>query len=420
MVVLTEELQSLVDTEYRRELEDWILYALNEGTQDFWELVSMLPGAFPTDVRTALDRLVAHRKVPYDLSLKADVRECGRRADLEVPGLPTPHPLAFDWRFTRGTAEELLGKAVGASVPNGVIGLLGAPSVYFIAKEKHVSQPIKLLDQNPFLAECLPNADPGGAFHQCDITQPSVETDSISVIIADPPWYYEDALDFLRTASRLCAEQGTVLMSFAPEGSKPGVRRQRQDLIANAAEMGLKYDGLSTLVLSYVTPLFEHNALLASGFEHVPRVWRRGDLLFFRNVGGGFIENRVRGGHREDWKQFEVGGIGVWVRVDNNDDFENPCLQRIVAGDILPTVRRSDVRRKHADVWTCGNRIFRCLGRKVLSLVIKAMAIGEDPFRTVAAGLNCSLRVSERNLVRVAVRQIKNLVELEQRELGRL
>ena len=169
-----------------------------------------------------------------------------------------------------------------------------------------------------------------------------------------------------------------------------------------------------------MTPLFEHNALLASGFERIPREWRRGDLLFFRRVGGGPVDQIVRGGCREDWKPFEVGGIGIWVRVDGNDDFQNPCLQPMVSGDILPTVSRSDPRRKRADVWTCGNRIFRCLGKNVLSLAIDAMAIGQDPFRSVTEGLNRPLELSEEHLVSVAIQQIGHLVELEQRELGRL
>ena len=118
---------------------------------------------------------------------------------------------------------------------------MGAPSVYFLAREKRLRRPIKLLDQNSFLAECLPDSDPGGAFHRCDVTRSSVEGDSASVIIADPPWYLDAALEFLRTSSRLCAEQGTVLLSFAPDGSKPGIVQQRRDLLAQAQAMGLRF-----------------------------------------------------------------------------------------------------------------------------------------------------------------------------------
>ena len=108
----TEELES--SAEYRRVLEDWILCALNEGAKDFWDLVRMLPGAFPTDVREALDGLVAQRKAPCDLLLEAEIREKSRGTELEIPNLPAPHPLAFDWRFTRSTAGKLLDKAVAA------------------------------------------------------------------------------------------------------------------------------------------------------------------------------------------------------------------------------------------------------------------------------------------------------------------
>lgn len=418
MGVAIEELQIRID--HRQELEGWILCALNEGVQDFWELVCMLPGAFPTDVRAALNSLVAQCTVPYDLTREVGRREGDLKANLEIPGLPTPHPLAFDWRFTRRTAETLLGIAIKTSGSNGVIGLLGSPSVFFLSQEQHCGPPIKLLDQNPFLAESLSNTYHGGAFHRCDITQTSVDANSVSVVIADPPWYMEDALEFLRTSSRLCVEEGTVLFSYAAEGSKPGVGQQRQDLIAKAAEMGLKFDGDSPLALSYVTPFFEHNALLASGFTFIPRVWRRGDMLIFKKTGNGLTENFRRIGRCEDWKQFEIGRIGIWVRVDNNEGFVDPCLQHILDGDVLPSVSRSDARRQNADVWTCGNRVFRCDGSNVLSIAINAMANGQDPLRSVAIGLNRPLSYLEAKKVSNAVRQVKDLVELEQRELGSL
>ena len=241
-----------------------------------------------------------------------------------------------------------------------------------------------------------------------------------SVIIADPPWYLDEALAFLRASSRLCADQGTVLLSYAPDGSKPDIARQRDNLIAGAADMGLQLEITAPLALSYVTPLFEHNALLASGFKHVPRDWRRGDLLHFKKVSHCHLDGSDSPVHPNTWSQFDVNGVGIWVRDKEGGEFADPCLEPLVPGDVLPTVSRSDPRRQVADVWSSGNRIFLCKGSKILSGIIGAVAVNQDPFQAVTQILGRPLRALEANFVRTAIRQIKHLVELERRELRSL
>ena len=402
------------------EMEQWITCAARRGAQDFWHLVDMLPGAFPTDVRQTLDGLVARSVVPEHLTIESATRrrDCG--TELEVPNLPAPHPLAFDWRFTKATAAGLLEEATTLSPPDGLIGLLGAPSVYFLARKHGNGDRVTLLDQNPLLVECLPEIDSGGSFHRCDIGRESSVSDLFSVIIADPPWYLEDALAFLRTSSRLCADRGTVLLSYAPDGSKPDIARQREKLIAGAADMGLQLEITAPLALSYVTPLFEHNALLASGFKHVPRDWRRGDLLHFKKVSNCRLDRSDSPVHLNIWSQFDVNGVGIWVRDKEGGEFADPCLEPVVPGDVLPTVSRSDPRRQVADVWTSGNRIYRCKGSNILNGIIGAVAVNQDPFQAVNQIMNrppCGLEV---NFLRIATRQIEHLVELERRELRSL
>lgn len=117
------------------EMEQWIVCAARKGAQDFWHLVDMLPGAFPTDVRQTLDGLVARSVVPEHLTIESARRQRDCGTELEVSDLPAPHPLAFDWRFTKATAVGLLEKATTLSLPDGLIGMLGAPSVYFLARK---------------------------------------------------------------------------------------------------------------------------------------------------------------------------------------------------------------------------------------------------------------------------------------------
>ena len=120
-------------TGYRRDIERWIIEAYQVGARDFWHLVSLLPGVYPTEVRQVVTTLVAASRVPERLAIEATplVSEVGSSS--EVPGLPTANPLASDWRFTSGTARKLLERIVAATGPTHKVALLGAPSVYRLA-----------------------------------------------------------------------------------------------------------------------------------------------------------------------------------------------------------------------------------------------------------------------------------------------
>ena len=58
-------------------------------------------------------------------------------------------------------------------------------------------------------------------------------------------------------------------------------------------------------------------------------------------------------------------------------------LRSIVPGDILPTVRRTDPRRKRADIWTSGNRIFATGHPDLVRIAARAAAAGvlDEPSR---------------------------------------
>jgi hypothetical protein len=49
----------------------------------------------------------------------------------------------------------------------------------------------------------------------------------------------------------------------------------------------------------------------------------------------------------------------LFVRVPGETRSEQAGLVSLIEGDILPTVSRRDPRRRLAQVWTSGNRIFR-------------------------------------------------------------
>lgn len=404
-------------TIYERDVDQWILGAYQAGAQDFWQLVSMLPAVYPTVVRQAVERLVAASVIPADLAIERSTWDSSRASDAEVPGLPTPNPLAFDWRYTKDTAGELLERVVASTGPTQTVALLGSPSVYKLAASREAPRQFILLDQNGSLSIDGPQSFSGNVFRRCDMQHDAIDLPPVQAVLADPPWYEDETLIFLRTAARICADRGKVLLSYAPDGVRPGVREERQRIIVGAAESGLKFLGIERLVLSYATPFFEHNSLRAAGFAHVPPNWRRGDLLRFERTSDPFSSPMNTITHSAEWTQADILGATIWVRSKDQQGFIDPTLVPLVQGDVLPTVSRRDDRREAAHVWTAGNRIYRCEGSHILSTILHAISISKAPLEAVQRSLQRSLDHFEAAKVADSVAQVEGIIQTELQEM---
>ena len=404
-------------TIYQRDIDQWIIGAYRAGAQDFWHLVSMLPAVYPTIAREAVERLVAASVIPADLAIERSTRGSSGVSGAEVTGLPTPNPLAFDWRYTKDTAGELLERVVALTDPTQTVALLGSPSVYKMAEIRVAPRQFVSLDQNGSLP--IDGSPPlmGNIFRRCDMQRDAIDLPPVQAVLADPPWYEDETLAFLRTAARICASQGKVLLSSAPDGVRPGIREERERIISGAAESGLRFLGIEHLALSYATPFFEHNALRADGFAHVARDWRRGDLLIFERTGESppdTVNAIMRGAQ---WEQADISGATIWVRTKNHPGFADPGLVPLVPGDILPTVSRRDDRREAADVWTAGNRIYRCDGPHILSIILHAISVSKAPLEAVQRSLQHSLDHLEAAKVEISIAQVERIIQTELQEM---
>ena len=133
---------------YEINLDRSIVDAVDSGVHGLWQLISVLPGYYPTSVRDAARRLAANAVIPPTILDEASPIESVSEAQLEVPGLSMPHPLDYDWRFTRRTASELLTRLLALANPAERVLLLGVPSVYVLAKNQRLTDRIILLDRN--------------------------------------------------------------------------------------------------------------------------------------------------------------------------------------------------------------------------------------------------------------------------------
>ena len=402
---------------YQLEVERWILEAHQAGAQDFWHLVSLLPGVFPTDVRHAVARLLEASKVPPHLAVELPMRRCQRQSDVEIFGLPIANPLTSDWRFTKDTSEMLLERLTVPTDAPQTVALLGVPSVYLLASQKGTPRNFILVDQNSSFAASGACPLPTDTFRCLDVRHDAIDLPEVRVVLADPPWYKNETLAFLRAAANICADKGTVLLGAAPDGARPGVREERGRIIVEAQAMGLKFVRAEHLALSYATPFFEHNALRAAGFAHVAPNWRRGDLLVFERTGFTVSRHISSGTYDPVWEQANVHGATFWVRTKEVGAFVTPRLIPLVPGEILPSISRRNKRREEADVWTAGNRAYVCEGSLILTILLRAMSASEPLIETVERGLDRSLTHIEVAEVKECIAHLEKIVHRELQDM---
>ena len=269
------------------------------------------------------------------------------------------------------------------------------------------------------LSDRVPGSSPNSGFLRFDVKSDVAGISPVQAVLADPPWYIDDVLAFLRTSARVCADKGTVFLGFGSDGTRPGVVQERERIIAEADKLGLKFFGLEPRALSYATPFFEHNALLAAQLKHVPSSWRHGDLLLFRKYGNGLLEDQLSSSTVPSWAEANIGGIEVRVRGDGRREFVDPGLIPLVPGDILPAVSRRDFLGQEADVWTTGNRVYRCEGKNILAVILKALEESGDPTEGVQRCVGRRLNYNESALVAKAVARVESIVEVECQEMWR-
>jgi hypothetical protein len=240
-------------------------------------------------------------------------------------------------------------------------------------------------------------------------------------VVADPPWYIEEMQAFLWVAAYLCRPGGRILLSLPPIGTRPAIEQERARLLKWACTLGLAPIGVESAALPYVSPLFERNALRAQHLQTVPSEWRRGDLGIFERQAALALP-RPASQQQPAWIEVNIDGVRFRIRDAGSVTFgfADPALVSLVTGDILPTVSRRDHRRAAADVWTSGNRIYRCHSPRILATVLRSISVDIDPLPAVEAVLSRHLSVVERARVSAAIEHLTSVVATERAEARHL
>jgi SAM-dependent methyltransferase len=399
-------------------VDEFVRAAIQQAAPDcFDDLVVNLPGVYPTDALSAVERLEQYGEL--DAVTLARLR---RRGSIGQPPptahnpLPVPHPLDFDWRFSTGAVQRLVSECRSRSGDTRPI-LLGAPSVFWALRESK-STPALLLDANPAVIDVLAGGD-GHDARLCDLRCDDLPDEQSAVVVVDPPWYREHERLFLWAAARLCRPGGTVLVSVPAVGTRPGVRADREEAFAWAERLGFEVDAIEAGELGYVSPPFERNALVAVGLSGMPYEWRNGDLVVMR-LRERRIVTRPATAVGTRWPEVVIGSVRLRIRPagsGGSDHVVDPRLRAVVPGDVLDSVSRRDPRREKVDLWTSGNRVFGVRSVEALIAIIQSQAAGGGPLDRVAVDLGRRLTSVERRNIRAALTQLSAVVDVEHAEL---
>ena len=278
--------------------------------------------------------------------------------------LKIPHPLDFEWRNSTASLNYLLGQVQELNAVSDEILFLGMPTLFALACQKDIPQKVTLVERNKpiirgisklnivrerfkIIAEDIFKVNPHtiGKFHSA---------------FMDPPWYSPFFFQFMWLAAKCVRIGGLIGISLPPLNTRPRINEERLDWLAFCQRQGLCLETLLPQKLHYAMPFFEFNAFRAAGITGILPFWRGGDFAIFRKIESIETERPPITEVVAEWIEREMNTVRIRVKIGDNSQDHIPLeIKSLVKGDILPTVSTRDERRKEANVWTSGNRVFK-------------------------------------------------------------
>lgn len=270
--------------------------------------------------------------------------------------IPEPHPLDFDWRFSKGTIEK-----VSKLIPDREkdILLVGTPSLATVLNSRGVQ--ITLVDRQPVQdVDSVENINP-------DIDGPIAREFGITIL--DPPWYEETYFRWISWAAQSMKGSGSVLYCtiWQPEIRPKGI--EERERIFKWLETWADY-AITENYFEYETPLFEERASAASGLSSAP-LWRKGDLLEIRpRLRPSLASPLVQ---LESWYRIIINSYQLAVRIDNVVDpriTKHPTAE----GWVWKSVSRRAPGRGQIGLWSSRNEVAIIEGSKSIINAVQELA----------------------------------------------
>lgn len=361
---MISQLRRLDTSSFLSQIDRLVLAEVQVGTASFSELLQRLPSIYPTEVLAPLNRLAEGGCLSVELCNYLH-RDAKRRPGRPPDGrclLPVPHPLDYEWRFTPDSSRTLLNLASDFTPVGGDVLLFGTPGLAVEALALPINRRLTLLSEENIVTERLItlNRATGSplSIAYCSAGLPSERADAV---ILDPPWYMDFIRPMLAAAAGACRMRGFVFLSVPPANTRPTADEDRLSIIRFAERLGLDLVDHQPLAIRYDTPFFEANALAIAGI-FPPSRWRRGDLLVMRKVSEGTRSAPRASNRGRPWVEVPVGRMRLFVSAAaaaTSGAGGSKGILPLLDGDVLPTVSRRHPRRRDAQIWTSGNRIYR-------------------------------------------------------------
>lgn len=413
--------------EYELRLQTLVAEAVARGTRDLATLVGDLPGVFPVNVVEVLRSLEGgdQAKELRDLLEQACTGNQGMQWSANAF---VPHPLDSDWRFTAACAESIA-QEVNESVHSlqpARIALLGTATLVAAVRHKITAAQIWLLEKNrrweEYFALVTPSVVSATVDLSCDDLPEGLRAWA-EVVVIDPPWYESAYEHFLWAAANVSRLGGWLLTTLPGEGTRPSAQDDVARILHFATTLGYQSTRRLRGAVRYRTPPFEHNAIRAAGIRMAFPEWRSADLLVLRAERHCQVPRPPTDRHTERWEECASGPIRVKFRVEQNattKDSGSPRLLPLVEGDILPSVSARHPKRPEIDVWTSGNRVFRCENTRTLAAICAELDNSNTHLqRGVSDRLHRSLdRVEAQDLETVAS-HLREIIKIERAEYAR-
>jgi hypothetical protein len=361
---------SSYDEHYLRAIDERLSGILceSETPTDLSKVFRRMRGAVPTIVK---ERLLAR--------MSEDLVDTDRRAsdisDAHIH-MPELHPLDYEWYFTKATIDHLLDICGRTST----VVCLGVPS--FAARR---TQNTVLVDRNPLVVRRFPSLIRTAFLLLLDIADGEQYLPPADIVLFDAPWYVDQALAWLAVAMRAVKPNGLVMFPLFPPLVRPAASAER-DAILEAAASGGKVEVIEEAI-AYETPLFESEALRASGIAQCGD-WRRADLVLVRKTSGHIAElTELRPGRcASDWLTYLIGSQVVKLRKTAAAVSRTEGLPiRSVPGTadfVYSSISARDPVRPLIDLWTSRNRVARVDHFESIVSVLTLLEIG-NPLRKV-------------------------------------
>ncbi len=328
--------------------------------------------------------------------------------------LPTPHLLDAAWWFDAVTVEAFRAE-IEALPRRAEVVFLGTPSLFLDTWQRNESRSSYLVDRD----RAIQNRLPVGLRSRMDSMNLLNELPRLGhadLVIADPPWYVEETMAFLRAGQAVSRVGAQVLICLPPKGTRPSIEQERKEFFYWAATGGMRLKRVLEGRVRYEAPPFERNVFRSTG-QPLDQQSRLGDLAIFD------VEHRSGltlqlGSAVVEWQDHTLLDVRWRVREEPEEKEASPVLTTLgFCDDIFPSCSKRHVDREKPSVWTSGNRTFCCDNPQRFLAILRSM--DGATLKQVEAS-RCRLYPRDGSEAAKAADQILVLLGMEQREIEAL